>query len=140
MIERNAKGKQIRQYFIDYEKQPQQLSRLEILQMAIESEKKVLELENTVKKKEEVIEIQAGENQKLKTTIKDFFKGAALFTRRQVYHFLTRQGLDIKEQQITDFLNKKRWLCKGEHNINKATADACKIGWFVNDISVYEVN
>lgn len=34
----------------------------------------------------------------------------------------------------------KKWLCKGEHNINKATAEACRIGWFVNDISIYEVN
>ena len=105
MVERNIKGKEARLYFIEKEKQanrqPQQLSRLEILQIAIENEKKVLELENTVKERDEVIEIQAGENQKLKTTIKDFFKGAELFTRRQVCHFLARQGLDIKEQQIT---------------------------------------
>jgi len=153
MIERNAKGREIRQYFIDYEKQvnnqiqPQQLSRLEILQMAIESEKKVLELENTVKEKDvkiEVLEVENlekdKENQKLKTTIKDFFKGAELFTRRQVCHFLARQGLEVKEQQITDFLNKKRWLCTGEHNKNKATAEACKVGLFVNDISVFEIN
>jgi len=38
---------------------PKQLSRMEILQLAIESEKRVLELENTVKEKEEVIEGQA---------------------------------------------------------------------------------
>jgi anti-repressor protein len=144
MVERNIKGKEARLYFIEKEKQanrqPQQLSRLEILQIAIENEKKVLELENTVKERDEVIEIQAGENQKLKTTIKDFFKGAELFTRRQVCHFLARQGLDIKEQQITDFLNKRRWLCKGEYNTNKATAESCRVGWFVNDISTYETN
>jgi len=117
------------------------------LQMAIESEKKVLELENTVKEKDvkiEVLEVENlekdKENQKLKTTIKDFFKGAELFTRRQVCHFLARQGLEVKEQQITDFLNKKRWLCTGEHNKNKATAEACKVGLFVNDISVFEIN
>ena len=146
MLEENDKGKQARLYFIKKEEQannqaqPKELSRLEILQIAIENEKKVLELENTVKERDEVIEIQAGENQKLKITIKDFFKGAELFTRRQVCHFLARQGLDIKEQQITDFLNKKRWLCKGEYNTNKATAESCRVGWFVNDISTYETN
>lgn len=102
-------------------------------QLIEEQAKEIKVLENTTQK-------QAEENQKLKITIKDFFKGAELFTRRQVCHFLARQGLEIKEQEITDFLNKKKWLCKGEHNTNKATAESCRVGWFVNDISVYEVN
>lgn len=106
----------------------------------LELEEQNKALENAVKEKDEVIEIQQSENNKLKITIKDFFKGAELFTRRQLCHFLARQGLEVKEQQITDFLNKKKWLCKGEYNTNKATADACRVGWFVNDISTYETN
>lgn len=96
-----------------------------------------LEVENI--QKQEQVEAEKKENQKLKITIKNFFKGAELFTRRQVCHFLARQGLEVKEQEITDFLNKKKWLCKGEHNTNKATAESCRIAWFVNDISIYEV-
>ena len=153
MVENNKKGEQARDYFIQKEEQannqipqtqklPQIDSKflLQIAQEMAEKEELIdrqkivinhLEIENTK---------QDEENQKLKITIKDFFKGAELFTRRQVSHFLARQGLEIKEQQITDFLNKKKWLCKGEHNSNKATAESCRIGWFVNDISVYEVN
>lgn len=107
----------------------------------IERQKIVINhLENETKEQQSRIDKKDEENQKLKITINDFFKGAELFTRRQVCHFLARQGLAVKEQQITDFLNKKKWLCKGEHNTNKATAESCRIGWFVNDISVYEVN
>jgi len=113
---------------------------LQIAQQMAEKEK-LIELQS---EKIEVLQIentkQVDENQKLKITIIDFFKGAELFTRRQVCHFLARQGLEIKEQQITDYLNQKKWLCKGEYNSNKATAESCRIGWFVNDISVYEVN
>ena len=125
--------------------QTQELSRLEILQLAIESEQKAIALENKVKEKETQIEIlqlenleKDNENKQLKENIKDFFKGAELFTRRQVCHFLARQGLQIKEQDLTDFLNKKKWLCTGEYNKNKATAESCRVGWFVNDISAFE--
>lgn len=101
---------------------------------------KITILEIETQEQQDKIKEKDEENQKLKITIKDFFKGAELFTRRQVCHFLARQGLEVKEQEITDFLNKKKWLCKGEHNTNKATAEACRFNWFVNDISVYEVN
>lgn len=161
MVENNEKGEQARDYFIQKEEQannqtPQikEFTKKELLLMALEQEEKIeaLQIENFKQKQDiqalyivqdfqaEIIKEEKEENQKLKITINDFFKGAELFTRRQVCHFLARQGLEIKEQQITDFLNKKKWLCKGEHNTNKATADACRIGWFVNDISVYEVN
>lgn len=147
MVERNNKGREIRQYFIDYEKKVTQIQQPKIdsqflLQLSQEMAKKeqlIEEQAKEIKVLENTTQKQAEENQKLKTTIKDFFKGAELFTRRQVCHFLSRQGLDVKEQEITDFLNKKRWLCKGDYNINKATAESCRIGWFVNDISIYEV-
>jgi hypothetical protein len=120
---------------------------LQIAQQMEEKEKlielqseKIIVLEIETMEQQNKIEEKDEENQKLKATIKDFFKGAELFTRRQVCHFLARQGLEIKEQQITDYLNKKKWLCKGEHNSNKATAESCRICWFVNDISVYEFN
>jgi anti-repressor protein len=110
-----------------------------------EEENQKLQIENIQKQK--IIEVlqnenleKDNENQKLKQNIKDFFKGAELFTRRQVCHFLARQSVIIKEEDLTEFLNKKKWLCIGEHNKNKATAEACKIGWFVNDISIFEVN
>lgn len=51
MIQRTEKGKQARQYFIDCEKQlkqPKELSRLEILTLALEAEKRVVELEEKV--------------------------------------------------------------------------------------------
>lgn len=160
MVENNKKGEQARDYFIQKEEQannqipqtqklPQMDSKflLQIAQEMAEKEKlielqseKITVLEIETKEQQEKIEEKDEENQKLKITIKDFFKGAELFTRRQVSHFLARQGLEIKEQQITDFLNKKKWLCKGEHNSNKATAESCRFSWFVNDISVYEVN
>jgi prophage antirepressor-like protein len=120
---------------------------IQALECLIIVEKEKLALENTVSEQQNTIQVltiesqnNAEENAKLKTTIQDFFKGAELFTRRQVCHFLGRQGIEKKEQDITDFLNKKRWLCKGEHNLNKATADSCRFGWFVNDISTYETN
>ena len=157
MLEDNQKGDEARLYFIAKEKQannqmpklPQIDSQflLQIAQQMAEKEKlielqseKIIVLEIETQEQQGKIKEKDEENQKLKITIKDFFKGAELFTRRQVSHFLARQGLEIKEQQITDFLNKKKWLCKGEHNSNKATAESCRIGWFVNDISVYEVN
>ena len=52
----------------------------------------------------------------------------------------TKQVDENQKLKITDCLNQKKWLCKGEHNSNKATAESCRIGWFVNDISIYEVN
>jgi phage anti-repressor protein len=161
MLEKNDKGKQARLYFIKKEEQSsnqtaqiKEFTKKELLLMALEQEEKIetLQIENLKQKQDiealykvqnfsvEIIKEERQENQKLKTTIKDFFKGAVLFTRRQVCHFLARQGLDIKEQQITDFLNKKKWLCKGEYNLNKATVVACRVGWFVNDISTYETN
>lgn len=112
---------------------------LQLSQEMAKKERLIEEQAKEIKVLENTTQRQAEESQKLKTTIKDFFKGAELFTRRQVCHFLARQGLDVKEQEITDFLNKKRWLCKGDYNINKATAESCRIGWFVNDISIYEV-
>ena len=150
MVENNIKGREARQYFITKERQANNL--MQIQQPKIDSQF-LLQLSQEMAKKEQLIEEQAKEiqilenttqkqaeeNQKLKITIKDFFKGAELFTRRQVCHFLARQGLNVKEQEITDFLNKKRWLCKGDYNTNKATAKSCRIGWFVNDISLYEV-
>ena len=51
MIQRTEKGKQARQYFIECEKQlkqPKELSRLEILTLALEAEKRVVELEEKV--------------------------------------------------------------------------------------------
>jgi len=161
MVENNEKGEQARDYFIQKEEQAnnqtaqvKEFTKKELLLMALEQEEKIeaLQIENFKQKQDiealyevqsfsnEIIKAEKEENQKLKITITEFFKGAELFTRRQVCHFLARQGLEIKEQQITHFLNKKKWLCKGEHNTNKATVDACRIGWFVNDISVYEVN
>lgn len=120
---------------------------LQIAQQMAEKEKlielqseKITVLEIETQEQQGKIKEKDEENQKLKITIMDFFKGAELFTRRQVCHFLARQGIEVKEQEITDFLNKKKWLCKGDHNINKATAESCRFGWFVNDISVYEVN
>jgi hypothetical protein len=157
MVENNEKGEQARDYFILKEEQANNqiqttelTEKQQVLLMAkniIKLAEENLELENTVKEKEQKIEVlqienskQANENQKLQITIKDFFKGADLFTRRQTCHFLTRQGLEIKEQQITDFLNKKRWLCEGKYNTNKATAESCRFGWFVNDIYNVEKN
>lgn len=86
------------------------------------------------------IDKHEAENRKLKESIQDFFKDAELFTRRQVCNFLVRQSVVVKEQDITDFLNKKKWLCKGIYNKNKATAEACRVGWFINDISVKKIN
>ena len=154
MLEDNQKGDEARLYFIAKEKQAnnqltqiKEYTKKELLLMALEQEERIeaLQIENlkqiqTIQVLEDATQKQAEENNKLKVTIKDFFKGAELFTRRQVCHFLARQGLEVKEQEITDFLNKKKWLCKGEHNTNKATAEACRFNWFVNDISVYEVN
>lgn len=51
MLQRTEKGKQARQYFIECEKQlkqPKKLSRLEILTLALEAEKRVVELEEKV--------------------------------------------------------------------------------------------
>ena len=156
MLEENDKGKQARLYFIKKEEQannqiePLQIDSKFLLQIAeqmrekeelIDRQKIVINhLEIETKEQQSKIDKKDEENQKLKITIKHFFKGAELFTRRQVCHFLARQGLEIKEQQITDFLNKKKWLCKGEHNTNKATAESCRFSWFVNDISIYERN
>lgn len=160
MLEDNKKGDEARLYFIAKEKQannqipqtqkPTQIDSKFLLQIAQEmaekerlielQSEKITILEIETQEQQDKIKEKDEENQKLKITIKDFFKGAELFTRRQVCHFLARQGLEVKEQEITDFLNKKKWLCKGDHNINKATAESCRFGWFVNDISVYEVN
>jgi len=50
MLQRSEKGKIARKYFIECEKkakQPQELTRIELLTMALEAEKKVIELEKT---------------------------------------------------------------------------------------------
>jgi len=156
MVENNEKGEQARDYFIQKEEQANNqiqtpaIDSKFLLQIAQQMAKKeelierqqivINDLENETKEQQNRIDKKDEENQKLKITIVDFFKGAELFTRRQVCHFLGRQGLEIKEQQITDYLNQKKWLCNGEHNYNTATAESCRIGWFVNEISVYEVN
>jgi len=59
MLERNERGKQARQYFIECERklnQPKELSKLEILTMALESEKKVLQLQAEAKQLTEAVE------------------------------------------------------------------------------------
>jgi phage antirepressor YoqD-like protein len=51
MLQRTEKGKQARLYFIECEKKlqkPKELSRLEILELALESEKRAIEAEKTV--------------------------------------------------------------------------------------------
>lgn len=60
MLQRTEKGKEARKYFIRCEEQlknqkPKELSRMEILQIAIESEKEVLRLEAENKVKDEII-------------------------------------------------------------------------------------
>jgi anti-repressor protein len=58
MLARNEKGKQARKYFIECEKQlyqPKQLSRMDILTIAIESEKEVLKLKAESEKQQKQI-------------------------------------------------------------------------------------
>ncbi len=61
MLARNEKGKEARKYFIACEKklyQPQQLSRMDILEIAMESEKEVLKLKIETEKQQKLLTTQ----------------------------------------------------------------------------------
>lgn len=59
MLQKNDKGKQARKYFIECERQlmkPKELSRLEILQMALEAEQKNIELQKQIEEQRPKVE------------------------------------------------------------------------------------
>ena len=59
MLQKNDKGKQARLYFIECEKQllkPKELSRIEILQIALEAEKKNIELQKQIEEQKPKVE------------------------------------------------------------------------------------
>jgi len=120
---------------------------LQIAQQMEEKEKlielqseKITVLEIETKEQQNKIEEKDEENQKLNKLIKDYFKEVKLFTRHQVANFLKSRGLNVKEYEITEYLNKKNWLCKGEKNKQKATATSCFKKEFVNDLIPYTDN
>ena len=148
MLERNEQGLKMRQAFIDAEKQLrkiqqqvpqlQQLSRLEILEIAIESEKRAiafekekLALENTVKHKDIVIEQQDATIDKI-TNIQD------TYSLRQA-----KGNLHVEEKALKEYLFAKKWfqyLSNGKSgtekkNIMQATYYAVKNN-FAKDVNV----
>lgn len=156
MVENNEKGEQARDYFIQKEEQANNQIQtpaidskflLQIAQQMEEKEKlielqseKITVLEIETREQQNKIEEKDEENQKLNKLIKDYFKEVKLFTRHQVANFLKSRGLNVKEYEITEYLNKKNWLCKGEKNKQKATATSCFKKEFVNDLIPYTDN
>lgn len=128
MIQRNSKGKECRDYFIEIEKQkfntPVQLpSKIELAQMVIESETKIIALEDKLLKKDEVIlaaanlNIRAGD-----VTIGDFSKNLAIegLGRNNLFTWLRGRGyLMINTEPFQVFVKRGYFVRKpSEKKIN----------------------
>lgn len=88
---------------------PQELTRMEILQLAIESEKKVLELQTTLDgQKSKVVFAESVECSKSSILV----KGLAII--------LNQNGVDIGQNRLFDYLRDNGYLCKQKgKNYNK---------------------
>lgn len=141
MVENNAKGQQARLYFIQKEKEansqmlalPQNY--IQALETLLITKKTVLELENKVEKQGDKIVKLIEDKKTLQETIKDFFNGAELFTRTQAIRFLGSKGVKVAHKDITELLNRKKWIGLSDRGKYVATAKACKTGLFINEIT-----
>lgn len=90
---------------------PQQLTKMQILELAMESEKKVIELEATItEQKPKVVFAESVECSKTSILV----KGLSVI--------LSQNGIDIGQNRLFDYLRDNGYLCKQQgRNYNKPT-------------------
>jgi len=115
MMEQTDIGKKVRNAFIQAEKElrklqqqvPQikQLSRMEILQIAMESEKRVLELESTVKEKDIIIEAKDTQIESAKNLFKQVADKTGCIKFKACASLL-----NITESELKGVLRSNKWI------------------------------
>lgn len=127
MIQRTDRGKQARLYFIECEKQlqkPKELSRLEILTIAIESERKLLALEEKVLQDKPKLDFA---NQLLSSVNAIDFSTAAKgmnlpFGRTTLFsHCRNLNILRVNNEPYQEFINAKYFIVQETSYINPKT-------------------
>lgn len=102
MIERNEKGKQIRQYFIDFENNNKQInpflttSRKELLRLALEQEEKIEKLEtNNIKQEQVINEYISVNNNKTYTAVAKILhlKPHAFIEKLRYWKYINNQNI-----------------------------------------------
>jgi len=104
--------------WITQKQMPQQLSRLEILQIALESEKKVLELENTVKEKDNTIQEQNTQIENLQDNFKQIADKTGCVKMTECAY-----SLGLTRNEIRQILINKGWRWKDRHLPTKKGID-----------------
>lgn len=151
MIQRTPRGKQAREYFIECEKRakstPQELSRKEILTMALEAEERAElekaradEQEKLAGQRQRAIEAQAPAVAKAAAhSGVDEWKGRQDFAR-EVQQWGDVQGFDIKQQNVFTLLVRKGMLiAPGRADSGQLKREAVRAGWGRNKKGVNEV-
>ena len=133
MIQRTDKGKQARQYFIECErraKSPAELTRREILTLALEAEEKAEEQRQLAEKRQRALEAQAPAVAKAAAhSASEEWKGRQEFAR-EVQAWGRNWGYTIIQESVHELLRRKKMLISGHRrDRNHATAQAEKNGW-----------